>query len=362
MPYKEGKKWRGAVRFTPSAGKQLRRTKLFDRKREAEAWERETIKALELADRQKRKDMDTVGRLLVAGEWAERYLDYAKATWSEKTYDSKRRAFKRLFRDSIRPEMPVGEISPAVALDHLSKLNRRKNGNTANKDRKNLVAAWNWGAKYHNMNRVNPFQLVDKFPEKRHPRYVPPFADFKTVLDTADEYERFVLLTTFFTAGRKSEIFRIKWSEVDFDKGTVGLWTQKRRGGNWEFDEVPMADALRAELAKRKLQAGKAEFVFDQSLWMVRDSHNRWLSKLCDKAGVRQFGFHGIRHLSASIGMETGANILDIQQLLRHTSTRTTERYIHRTTRNNRAVSALDKAMRTPSSEHGLWDKAEGES
>lgn len=169
MPYKEGKKWRGAVRFTPSAGKQLRRTKLFDRKREAEAWERETIKALELADRQKRKDMDTVGRLLVAGEWAERYLDYAKATWSEKTYDSKRRAFKRLFRDSIRPEMPVGEISPAVALDHLSKLNRRKNGNTANKDRKNLVAAWNWGAKYHNMNRVSPFQLVDKFPEKRTP-------------------------------------------------------------------------------------------------------------------------------------------------------------------------------------------------
>jgi integrase len=123
-----------------------------------------------------------------------------------------------------------------------------------------------------------------------------------------------------------------------------------------------MADALRAELAKRKLRAGKAEFVFDQSLWMVRDSHNRWLSKLCNKAGVRQFGFHGIRHLSASIGMETGANILDIQQLLRHTSTRTTERYIHRTTRNNRAVSALDKAMRTPSSEHGLWDKAEDES
>ncbi|GAB7021899.1 tyrosine-type recombinase/integrase [Salidesulfovibrio brasiliensis] len=361
MPYKEGKKGRAAVRFTPSDGKQLRRTKLFDKKREAEAWERETANALELADPQKRKDMNMAGRALASGEWAEMYLDYGKSRWVEKTFDEKRRTFRRLFRDSIRPELLVAEISPTVALEHLSNLKQRKTGNAANKDRKNLVAAWHWGIKYHNMKRVNPFQLVDKFPEERHPRYVPPIVDFKAVVDLADEYERFVLLTTFFTAGRKSEIFRIKWDEVDFDRKTVGLWTRKRNGGDWEYDLIPMADSLRFEFAKRKLKAGKAEHVFDQTHKMVKDTHNRWLGRLCKKADVKRFGFHSVRHLAGSIGIQAGASILDIQQLLRHVSKRTTERYIHRLTQNNRAVDALNKSMQTPANGQSPWDKVEGE-
>ncbi|MBI9079508.1 MAG: site-specific integrase [Pseudodesulfovibrio sp.] len=355
MPYREGRKWRGAVRYTPFAGKQLRRTMLFDKQKDAKSWERETTKALELADRQNMKDMNTVGRALTTGRWAELYMDFVQTAWTEKTYDAKRRAFKRLFRDSIRPTLPVGEITPAMALDHLSKLKRRKNGNTANKDRMNLVAAWNWGIKYHNLDRLNPFQLVDRFPEKRHPRYVPPFDDFIAVLDIADRLERLILLCTFYTAARKSEVFRIKWSEVNFAKTTVGLWTQKRRGGDWEFDEVPMAESLKKLLAERKLEAGKSEYVFDQSRWMVRDCHSWWLVKLCKKAEIKKFGFHGMRHLAASIGIDAGANILDIQQLLRHKSTTTTERYIHRVSKNNIAVNALDEALK---SRHALFDKA----
>ena len=62
---------------------------------------------------------------------------------------------------------------------------------------------------------------------------------------------------------------------------------------------------------------------------------------------MRKFGFHGIRHLAAGIGIgiDAGANILDVQQLLRHKSSRTTERYIHRIKKENRAVDALDGVL-----------------
>ncbi len=355
MPYKEGRKWRGSVRFTPTVGKQNRRTKLFDKKKEAVAWEDVTTKDLQLADRQKHKDMNMVGRAMMAGEWAELYMEFVQATWQPGTYDEKQRAFKRFFRDSINPKMLVAEIRPVVALDHLSKLNKRKNGNTANKDRKNLVAAWNWGIKYYNLDRVNPFQVVDKFPETRHPRYVPPFEDFVAVINVADDLEKLVLLCTFYTAGRKSEVFRIKWDEVDFTRDTVGLWTQKRQSSNWEFDKIPMAESLKKLLAQRQLETGRSEHVFDQSHWMIRDCHNKWLVKLCKQVEVKKFGFHGVRHLAASIGIDEDVKAVDIQQLLRHKSLTTTERYIHRVRKNNDAVNALDAVMKD---RHGLFGNA----
>jgi len=353
MAYKEDGRWRGCVRFTPLVGKQIRRTQFFDKKEDAVTWERETTNALRLADMQKHKDMDSVGRIMLVGNWAEKYLDYAKSTWSDKTFDDKKLVFKCLFSLSIKPTALIADITPVMALEHLSKINRQKTGNTANRHRKNLVAAWNWAIKYYGFDRTNPFQIVDRFPEDRHPRYVPPFQEFVDALEAANEYEQLVLLVAFFTAARKSELFRIKWNECDFEKNTVGLWTRKRQNADWEFDKVPMAESLRMLLEKHRQKAGNSEYLFDQTHWMVRDCHNRWLIKLCKKVGIKPFGFHGIRHLAASIGVDEGATTADVQQLLRHKSLTTTARYVHRTRNNNAAVKVLNDAFKD---RHGLFE------
>jgi len=52
------------------------------------------------------------------------------------------------------------------------------------------------------------------------------------------------------------------------------------------------------------------------------------MRKLCDKAGVKHFGFHAIRHLSASILYKKGEELAVIQAVLRHKSPGTTERYL----------------------------------
>ena len=85
-----------------------------------------------------------------------------------------------------------------------------------------------------------PFQVVDRFPEKRQPRYVPPEEDYWMVYEAATGQDRVMLLTFLFLAARRGEIFRLKWSDIDFAGNTVTLWTRKRAGGDLEADLVPM--------------------------------------------------------------------------------------------------------------------------
>jgi integrase len=70
--------------------------------------------------------------------------------------------------------------------------------------------------------------------------------------------------------------------------------------------------------------------------------NRRWLYRLCEQAGVKPFGYHGIRHLAASVAIADGSvGLFDVQQLLRHKSATTTQRYIHRVTTANRTTSIL---------------------
>ena len=53
-----------------------------------------------------------------------------------------------------------------------------------------------------------------------------------------------------------------------------------------------------------------------------------YMKRICERAGVKPFGFHGIRHLTASVLYHKGYKLNTIQAILRHKSPRTTERYL----------------------------------
>jgi len=80
------------------------------------------------------------------GDWAQTYLDVAKSRFTDKTYDEKRSMFRRFF-EVVSPTLPVSKLKPANVLAYTIKQKEDRSGYAANKDRKNLVAAWNWGMK-----------------------------------------------------------------------------------------------------------------------------------------------------------------------------------------------------------------------
>jgi integrase len=53
-----------------------------------------------------------------------------------------------------------------------------------------------------------------------------------------------------------------------------------------------------------------------------------FMQRLCEKAGVKPFGFHAIRHLSASLMYDMGELTSSIQYTLRHQSAKTTDLYL----------------------------------
>lgn len=120
----------------------------------------------------------------------------------------------------------------------------------------------------------------------------------------------------------------MKWPDIDFERRTVRLWTKKRKGGGLEFDLIPMTGELRVAMLEHKRTA-RSVFVFSQADGQPLSHDLDIMDKLCEKHGVLRFGFHGIRHLSASMLDKAGKPLSLIQAILRHKSATTTARYLH---------------------------------
>ena len=92
---------------------------------------------------------------------------------------------------------------------HFNKEARERSGNAANRDRKNLIAAWNWARKYLvGWPRENPFVDTEKLQTEKFPRYAPPVKDFWKVFEQAKGgQDKIMLLAYLHTAARRNELF-----------------------------------------------------------------------------------------------------------------------------------------------------------
>jgi integrase len=327
MPYPKGKKWIAQVRKDGE-----RRNKVFLTKKEAIDWEA----------KMRRKPVGEWNGMTPTtslGDWAVKYLNAAKAKFSNKTYHEKCLAF-RLFFKVMDKNSPVDKLKPADVLNHIINQKEERSGYAANKDRKNLVAAWNWGMKYLDPPLPGPSPcLVDRMPEIRTPRYVLPEEDFWKIYAVANGQDKVMLLIFLYLAARRGEIFRLAWQDIDFGNDRVRLWTRKRKNGSFEWDWLPMTKELRKSLRwwweHRPVKESTYVFVCLDEKECQKEyygqgfrSRNKFMRSLCEKAEVQPFGFHAIRHLTASTLYKLGYEVAAIQAILRHKSPGTTERYL----------------------------------
>ena len=286
--------------------------------------------------------------------WAQEYLDYVRTRFVAKTYYHKRAAFARLLRH-LPAGMGVRELSEGTVLPFLGERAATRSGHAANVDRKNLRAAWEWGRKHIDgwPEAPNPFAQAEKFAADRTPRYVPPEADFWAVIErgcTRDEDRAFLLLLLF-TSARCGEIFRLRWEDIDLVGERIRLSTRKRTGGGMDFDWLPLVRPA-ADVLDRLPKRGV--LVFPDADGGPYAQRQHLMARLCKRAGVRRFGFHAIRHLSASILAQEGVPLPVIQGILRHKSVNTTAIYL-------RSLGAdlpeLDRVWKNRGVENALSDE-----
>ncbi|WP_163340238.1 site-specific integrase [Desulfopila sp. IMCC35008] len=317
-----------AQRWISGTGEVVRRheatkkTKFFKTKREAKKWE--------VKEAERLPEYTTVTESL--GSWAVKYLDHAEIKFVPKTYSAKRLVFAVFFRyPGIDKNQSVDTLKRDKCLEFLNHTFRVQGGSGVNQYLKNLKAAWNWGIDFANLPELNPFSRIPRYPINPNPRYVPPLEDFWAIYDIAKEQDKTLLLAYLHTAGRKGDLFRLKWEHVDFSRRTITLISRKNKTATWIPRIIVMSDALYDCLKEQeeRVKDSKNPYVFISDStgepWVSREKIMR---ELCAEAKVKAFGFHGIRHLSASLLYHNGVPMTEIQKILGHSNLTTTEGYI----------------------------------
>jgi len=144
----------------------------------------------------------------------------------------------------------------------------------------------------------------------------------------------------------------LRYHYEDDTMNREGVYTRKNEIGEWKSAWLPMSNDLEGMLKEHQKITGLLWFVFlnknesnDSQQWIPYLYRQHWLKKLCARAGVKQFGFHGIRHLFASILAANNRPLVEIQQMVRHGSITTTARYIHTLDGGNREVLSVLPAL-----------------
>ncbi|MCL2790860.1 MAG: site-specific integrase [Desulfobulbus sp.] len=248
--------------------------------------------------------------------------------------------FRLFFASGIHPQSSVTQLTALQVQKALQIQSGNRSGNAANKDRKNLSAAWSWGVKFLQLPSENPFAKVEKFASERVERYVPTLEDFWKVFNTiGGDQDRLMLYCYLQTGARRDELFRLTWADVDFFRKRIRLSWRKNKVGEWRSQWLSVKDDLLDWLMRHQKKGCKPnELVFVSQQNLAYQYRQHWLKRVCRKAKVKPFGFHGIRHLFASILASENVPLVEIQYMLRHTSLATTQHYIHRLKKENREV------------------------
>lgn len=306
----------------------------FNTKRDAARWERE-----------KRNELETPPEPTILTtslqKLATMYLDHCYATFQPNTCRAKKAYYKRFFAFLVHPRQkteyseddPPDSIPQFIYMKFFDYVARRDGKKNSNRHLKDFKALFNWAVEKELIDR-NPIQSIQPKGEDQYIKYVPQIVDINAVLLAADPDQLDLLTCIYKPAARLSEIMILKWDDINFNVGSVRLWSRKRKGGGWKFRSLKMPRQMRDRLkARYKCRNKQSPFFFCQSNEEPFSKDSKWirnmLEDLCEKAEVKRFTFHALRHRMSANLMDSGEATLGmIQEYLGHQRKTTTEDYL----------------------------------
>ena len=163
---------------------------------------------------------------------------------------------------------------------------------------------------------------------------------------TASRVIKFLL----FTGARVNEALNARWKDIDRKNRT---WTvQATNSKSKQRRSIPLNDAAMAVLDKLSTN-GKSEWLFtsrqgdgNQRMTTI----NKVWQEIRMDAGLPSLRLHDLRHNFASMLVNSGRTLYEVQQILGHSQSQVTERYAHLSTATlqdaaNSASTFLDKAL-----------------
>ena len=208
--------------------------------------------------------------------------------------------------------------------------------------RKMLATAQEWG-------------LIAAIPAVKWMKVPTPefdFLDFKEaerLIAAADADAKPMVTVALKTGLRLGELLGLRWDDVDLVAGRLVVRQNVVHGivgtpKSGKSREVPLSEsAVAAFKVARKPKPGRIVFSGPDGSYLTKEMTKHYLWRACRKAGLREIGWHVLRHTFASHLVMRGAPVAAVQQLLGHSTIEMTMRYAHLTPDVRRdAVRLLD--------------------
>lgn len=146
------------------------------------------------------------------------------------------------------------------------------------------------------------------------------------------------------TGLRRENVLAMRWKWLDLEQGTlcVPAEADKAKHGFTLYLSSGVLELLRA----RRVASSGGEWVFanpatGKPYYSCRAA---WV-KTCERAGLTGVRMHDLRHTFASLMLDSGADIVDVQRQLAHTQIKTTAVYLHlREDRKREKANAAEQA------------------
>lgn len=256
--------------------------------------------------------------------------------WMRKHVETKlkpktQKDYKMIFENHILPRIGHRDANRLTTLEVQDLHNSLwETPYMANRVLATLSAMFQWAGKVglRDPQLVNPVSGIQRFKEKHRERYLTN-EEINTVMEGLRVYgsQDFadVIRLLLLTGARKSEIERLEWGWIDWERKLVRLPDSKTGGRSLHLSQ-PAYELL----VRRRPLYQTEQYVFPSSLdkGHYRSTGVEW-QRFRKSIGLPSVRLHDLRHTFASLAANNGVPLNVVGGLLGHTQVATTKRYAH---------------------------------
>lgn len=232
----------------------------------------------------------------------------------------------------------LSDITPALITEHRNKLSsetsdrkgRKRTDATINRYCAALSHCFTIAIKEWNWLENNPMLKIKKFKEPRgRVRFLNDEERERLLQACKDSSSPFLYILVVLgisTGARAMEIKTLEWKNVDLNRGMIFLHDTKN-GDRRSLPLVGIAKDLMKTLYKNRNENTNLVFP-SKNLQNPIDVRTPFETAI-QKAGIKDFRWHDLRHCCASYLVMNGATLPEVAAVLGHRTTAMTSRYAH---------------------------------
>ena len=191
----------------------------------------------------------------------------------------------------------------------------------------------------HDLYDRNPISQVRQSAKRRAAPHVLGRADIQAILTALRGVDRLMVLLAASTGLRQSELFALKWKDLDFESKQASVTRSivhqvvGRCKTETSQKPVPLDDVLLTELQQWRRETpyhSPEDWVFaspcsdgKKPFWGQQIMRRR-IFPVARRLGIKLTGWHTFRHSYSTLLCHSGTNLKVMQELLRHSTIRVT--------------------------------------